>query len=119
MDGIFFFKIDGYGLLLNEWQPPIGLDQQAVGLDHLSMYPESGVVKIGVIIYRCVLMAVPGHFDAAGRVPGLLDDDGIVGRVAGVVVEDYGIREAGADDFFAAEAVVLGLRGRLLAVEKE
>lgn len=64
-------------------------------------------------------MAVLWHFHPAGGIPGLLDDHGVVGAAGGVVVENDRVGEAGGDDFLAAESIVLGLRGWLLAVEEE
>jgi len=88
VDGFFLFKIDGYGVSFDQGQPAIGLDEQVVGPYDMVADLEGGVVVVGVVVDGGVLVTGPRHFDPAGRVPGLLDDDGVVGAAAGVVVED-------------------------------
>ena len=119
MDGFFLFKIDGYGVLFDQGEPAVGLDEQVMGLDDLVADLEGGVVVVGVVVDGGILMAGLWHFHPAGGVPGLLDDNGIVRAAAGVIVENDGVGEAGGDGFLAAEGIVLGLRGWLLAVEEE
>jgi hypothetical protein len=80
---------------------------------------EGGVVKVGIIVNRGMLMIVPGDFCAAGGIPGLLDDDGVIGGAGGVIVEDDGVGQAGGDCFFAAKGIVTGLGWGLLAAEIE
>ena len=119
VDGFFLLKIDGYGVLFDQWKPAVGLDEEVVSPDDMVADLEGGVVVVGVIIDGGILMAGLCHFYPAGGVPGLLDDDGVVRASAGVVVKDDRVRETGRADFLAAEGIVLGLRGRLLAVEEE
>ena len=119
MDGFFLLKIDGYRVLLDQREPAVGLDKEAMGFDDLVMDPEGGVVKVGVVVDGGILMAALWHFDAAGSVPGLLDDNGIVGASAGVIVENDGVGEAGGDCLLATESIIPGLRWWLLAVEEE
>ncbi len=119
MDGFFFFEIDGYGVLFDQGQPAVGLDEQGMGFDDLVVDLKGGVVVVGVIIDGGILMAGLWHFYPAGGVPGLLDDDEVVRAAAGVVVENDRVGEAGGDDFLAAEGIVLRLRGWLLAMEEE
>ena len=80
---------------------------------------EGGVVEVGIIVNRGMLMIVFRDFYAAGGIPGLLDDDGVIGGAGGVVVEDDGVGKAGGDCFFAAKGIVAGLRWGLLAAEVE
>ena len=117
--GFFLLKIDGYRVLFDQWKPAVGLDEQVMGPDDMVTDLEGGMVVVGVIIDGGILMAALCHFYPAGGVPGLLDDDGVVRAAAGVVVEDDRVGETGGNDFLAAEGIVLGLRGRLLAVEEE
>ena len=119
MDGFFFFKIDGDGVAFDEGQPAIGFYEQAMSFDHAVTDPKGSVIEVGVVINRGVLMAVPGHFDAAGGIPGLLDDNGVIGGATGVVVENDRIREAGGDNDLATERIILRLRRWLLTVKEE
>src|ERR1700722_11287368 len=119
MDGFFLSEIDGHGIPFDQREPSIGLDQEVMRADDLVMDLQGGVVIIGVVIDRGILMTISWHFHPAGSIPGLLNDNRIIGGAAGVVVEYDGIREAGRDDFRAAEGVVAGLWGWLLPMEKE
>ena len=119
VDGFFLFKIDGYGVLFDQREPAVGLDKQVMGFHDLVANLQGGVIEVGVVVDGGILMAALWHFHAAGRVPGLLNDDGVVGAAAGIIVEYDGVGEAGGDCLLAAEGIILGLRWWLLAVEEE
>jgi hypothetical protein len=95
MDGFFLFKVDGYGVLFDQRQPAVGFDQQAMRFDDFAVYLEGSVVKFGIIVNGGILVIVLRDFYPAGGIPGLLDDDRVVRRAGGVVVEDDGVRQAG------------------------
>lgn len=115
----FLFKIDRHGVMFDQREPAVGLDEQVMGPDDMVVDLECGVVVVGVIVDGGILMAGLRHFYAAGAVPGLLDDDGVVRAAVGIVVEDDRVGETGGNDFLAAEGVVPGLWRRLLTVEEE
>jgi hypothetical protein len=119
VDGFFLFEVDGYWVLFDEWEPAIGLDEQVMRTYHAVVNLEGGVVEVGIIVDRSMLMIVLRNFFAAGGIPGLLDDDGVVGGAGGVVVEDNGVGQAGGDCFFAAKGIVAGLGWGLLTAEVE
>ena len=91
MDGFFRFEIDGYRVLFDQRKPAVGLDEQVMGFDDLVVDLEGGVIEVGVVVDGGVLMTVLWHFHAPCGVPGLLDDHGVVGAAAGVIVEDDGV----------------------------
>ena len=87
--------------------------------DDLAVYLEGSVVKFRIIVDGGILVIVLRDFYPAGGIPGLLDDDRVVRRAGGVVVEDDRVGQAGGNDNFAAEFIVAGLRGGFLAVQEQ
>lgn len=105
----FFSEIDRGGVSLSEGEPTVGGDHEVVGADDLGVDDEFGFEEAGVVVDRGVFGSCGRDGYSAAPVPGLDDEDGVVGADGAVVMENDRVGDAFGDDFIRSEGVLGGV----------